>query len=52
MDQRRTGGVSGADPIRVGDAGNGEDVRGEEEASRYHGEFIHGGARRWRGPGR
>lgn len=53
--RKRTGWISGADPVRVGDAGDGEDVRGEEEASWYHGEFIHVGAHRWRvfaGPGR
>lgn len=52
--RKRTGWISGADPVRVGDAGDGEDVRGEEEASWYHGEFIHVGAHRWRvfaGPG-
>lgn len=38
---------SGVDPVRVGDAGDGEDVRSEEEASWYHGEFIHAAGLRW-----
>ena len=39
-----TGSSSSADPVRVGDAGDGEDVCSEEEASWNHGEFIHVGA--------
>lgn len=38
-----TGRVPGADPVRVGDAGDGADVCGEEETSGYDGEFIHVG---------
>lgn len=45
---RPTSWVSSADPVRVGDAGDGEDVRSEEEASWDHGEFIHVGGHRWR----
>lgn len=37
--------VPGADPVRVDDAGDGEDICSEEEASWDHGEFIHVG---WR----
>lgn len=33
--------VSGADPVGVGDAGDGEDVCSEEETSWYHTQFVH-----------
>jgi len=38
---------SGVDPVRVDDAGDGEDVCSEEETSWYHGEFIHVGRHRF-----
>lgn len=46
--QPPTSWLSGVDPVRVGDAGDGEDVCGEEKTSWYHGEFIHHGGHGWR----
>lgn len=39
---------SSVDPVRVDDAGDGEDVCSEEETSWYHGEFIHVCGHSWR----
>lgn len=45
--RKRTAGFSNVDPVRVGNAGDGEDVCSQEETSWYHGEFIHVGGHRW-----
>lgn len=39
--------VSSADPVRVGDAGDGKDVCSEEETSWDHTQFVHVAGPRW-----